>query len=61
MPEKPKKVKGYAADDELDLILVERVASLFSNKTIHPDLLDAPIRRLDEPYPMETTSCGVRG
>lgn len=61
MPEKPKKVKGYAADDELDLILVERVSTLINNKTIHPDLLDAPIRRLDEPYPTESNSCGAKG
>jgi len=53
--EVPLPQKGYAADDTLDLIAAVKTAT---NGTLHPDLVDAPIRRLDEPYP---TSCSARG
>lgn len=49
--EPPKPKKGYAADDDLDLVLCEKS---FTNRTIHEDLVDAPIRRLEEPYPQTT-------
>jgi len=53
--QQPKHKKGHAADDDLDLIPVARTANITANnRTLHFDLHDAPIRRLDEPYPSES-------
>lgn len=42
------------ADDSIDLIPV-RKSQAKHNRLLHPDLLDAPIRMLVEPYP--TNGC----
>jgi hypothetical protein len=57
-PQIPKKEHGHAADDELDLTPALR-SSPNSNSTLHSDLENAPIRRLQEPYPMN--GCSVNG
>lgn len=54
--EPPKNIKGYRADDDLDLIPVQRTQPN-SNRTLHADLENAPIRRLDEVYPSESNGC----
>ena len=46
------------ADDELDLVLVKRSNFTNSDKLIHPDLQHASIRRLEEPYPEESSNGG---
>jgi hypothetical protein len=60
--ELPKKKKGHAADDELDLIMAERTLNqTLEGRSLHADLAGAPIRRLDEPYPNEDMSCSKNG
>ena len=54
--EEPKNLKGYRADDDLDLIPVQRTMPN-SNRTLHADLENAPIRRLDEFYPSGSNGC----
>lgn len=50
------KQQGHAADDSLDLVPARFTAV---NKSLHADLHDAPIRRLSEPYPIN--SCSQNG
>lgn len=54
--EPPKPIQGYRADDNLDLIPVQRTFPN-SNRTLHSDLENAPIRRLDELFPTESNKC----
>lgn len=55
-------MKGHAADDELDLVLVTRTANeTVDGRILHADLHEAPIRRLEEPYPTADMTCSEHG
>jgi hypothetical protein len=51
--------KGLLANDDLDL--VEVVRNLEAQSSLHPDLENALIRRLDEPYPTANQGCSANG
>lgn len=57
-PQVIKKEHGHAADDEIDLTPALR-SIVNSNRTLHADLENAPIRRLQEPYPLN--GCSANG